>query len=76
MITASVPANHEIAYWLIDGVVYRFNRVVTSITVTDLDRAAVYEPVFKSTGAPDPGTPGPTPQPNPLYPPGQEPVGY
>ena len=54
VITASVPANHEIAYWLIDGVVYRFNRTVTSITVTDLDRAAVYEPVFKSTGAPDP----------------------
>ena len=54
LITASVPANHEIAYWLIDGVVYRFNRVVTSITVTDLDHAAVYEPVFKSTGAPDP----------------------
>ena len=68
VITASVPANHEIAYWLIDGVVYRFNRTVTSITVTDLDRAAVYEPVFKSTGAPDPepSRPGPTPLPAPL----------
>ncbi len=57
LITASIPANHEIAYWLIDGVVYRFNRTVTAITVTDLDRAAVYEPVFKSTGAPDPDPP-------------------
>ena len=69
VITASVPVNHEIAYWLIDGIVYRFNRTVTSITVTDLDRAAVYEPVFKSKGAADPD-PAPRPDPrNPYDPP-------
>ena len=54
VITASVPRGCTLAYWLIDGVPYRFNRVVTEITVIDLDRAATYVPVFKKSGEAEP----------------------
>lgn len=59
-ITADIPKNSSVDYWLINGVKYEFAKDVTKFKVEDLDEATTYEVVLKGQKKTTQRDPSPT----------------
>lgn len=60
-VTANVPKNKTVDYWIINGVEYHFNNTVKYFRIVDLDEATTYEVVFKGSTKKRSSVPDPTP---------------